>query len=163
MTWLARLKPLAAVTAAFLLATAVQGPPQPAPEGPREQTRTAPPPAGGAAAPDLAANRALAKQQLAVIDVALAVLNERVQRGLANRGASSFTLWEGRRIEALRRTGAGKAEMVAALEKYIDGLRDREAIAQKLYQNARLDHDDLSEIQYRRMEAEIWLNEEKAR
>jgi hypothetical protein len=163
MMWLARLKPLAAVTAALLLATAVQGRQQPAPEGAREQTKTAPPPAGGAAAPDLTANRALAKQQLAVIDVALAELNQRVQDGKANRAAPPFTLWERRRMETLRRAGAGKAEMVAALEKYVDGLKGREAIAQELYQNARLAHDDVCEIQYRRMEAEIWLNEEKAR
>ena len=82
MMWLARLKPLAAVAAALILATAgvaVQGRQQPAPEGAREQAKTAPPPtagAGGAAVPDIAANRALAREQLALIDEALAMLHD---------------------------------------------------------------------------------------
>ena len=82
MMWLARLKPLVAVAAALILATAgvaVQGRQQPAPEGAREQAKTAPPPtagAGGAAVPDMAANRALAREQLALIDEALAMLHQ---------------------------------------------------------------------------------------
>ena len=73
MMWLARLKPPVAVAAALILATAgvaVQGRQQPAPEGAREQAKTAPPPtagAGAAAVPDTAANRALATEQLALI------------------------------------------------------------------------------------------------
>ncbi len=53
MMWLARLKPLAAVAAALILATAgvaVLGRQQPAPEGAREQAKTAPPATAGAAA-----------------------------------------------------------------------------------------------------------------
>ena len=87
MMWLARLKPLVAVAAALILATAgvaVQGRQQPAPEGAREQAKTAPPPTAGAggaalAVPDLAANRALARQQLALIDEAWAMLHDLAQ------------------------------------------------------------------------------------
>ena len=53
MMWLARLKPLVAVAAALILATAgvaVQGRQQPAPEGAREQAKTASPPTAGAGA-----------------------------------------------------------------------------------------------------------------
>ncbi len=72
MMWLARLKPLVAVAAALILATAgvaVQGRQQPAPQGAREQAKTAPPPIAGAGAaapavPNIAANRALAREQL---------------------------------------------------------------------------------------------------
>ncbi len=52
MMWLARLKPLVAVAAALILATAgfaVHGRQQPAPEEAREQAKTAPPPIAGAA------------------------------------------------------------------------------------------------------------------
>ena len=86
MMWLARLKPLVAVAAALILATAgvaVQGRQQPAPEGAREQAKTAPPPTAGAGAPpavpDLAANRALAREQLALIDEAWAMLHQLAQ------------------------------------------------------------------------------------
>jgi hypothetical protein len=76
MMWLARLKPLVTVAAALILATAgvaVQGRQQSAPEGAREQAKSAPPPTAGAGAaaravPDLAANRAIARKQLALID-----------------------------------------------------------------------------------------------
>ena len=54
MMWLARLKPLVAVAAALILATAgvaVQGRQKPAPEGAREQAKPAPPPKAGAAPP----------------------------------------------------------------------------------------------------------------
>src|SRR3954471_10885273 len=69
MMRLARLKPLAAVAAALVLATAgdaVQGRQQPGAEGAREQGKNAPRAAAGAgaAAPDIAANRAIAREQL---------------------------------------------------------------------------------------------------
>ena len=75
----------------------------------------------------------------------------------------SFSLWGRRRLETLRRAGAGKAEIVAALEKYIDSLKKEEAIAETMHQEAQVTHVDVYDVQFRRMEAEIWLNEEKAR
>ena len=36
----------------------------------------------------------------------------------------SFSLWGRRRLETLRKAGAGKAEIVAALEKYINNLKE---------------------------------------
>ena len=90
MMWLARLKPLVAVAAALILATAgvaVQGRQQPAPEGAQEQAKTAPPAplptvgsgAAAAAVPDMAANQALARQQLALIDEAWALMHSLAQ------------------------------------------------------------------------------------
>jgi hypothetical protein len=168
MMWLARLKPLVAVAAALILATAgvaVQGRQQPAPEVAREQAKTAPPPtvgAGGAAVPDMAANRALAREQLVLIDKALELL----QMGRTESGsfaAPSFSLWGRRRVETLHRAGAGKAEIVAALKKYVNSLKEEEAIAEGLRQRARGSLLAVYDVRFRRMEAEIWLNEEKAR
>jgi hypothetical protein len=87
MMRLARLKPLVAVAADLILATAgvaVQARQKPAPEGAREQAKTAPPPTAGAGAaapavPELAANRALAREQLVLIDEALATLHRLAQ------------------------------------------------------------------------------------
>ena len=173
MMWLARLKPLAAVAAALILATAgvaVQGRQQPAPEGAREQAKTAPPPTtgtGGAAVPDLAANRSLAREQLALIDKALESLHQeaRFPRGEKTSFADpSFSLWERRKLETLHRAGAGKAEIVAALEKYVNSLKEEEVIAERLRQSGRGSTLlDVYDVQFRRMEAEIWLNEERAR
>ncbi len=170
MMGLARLKLLVAVAAALILATtgvAVQGRQQPAPEGAPEQARPAPRPTVGpvgAAVPDIAANRALAKEQLALIDEALASLNRLYQYAKVSGPADpAFSLWRRRRVETLRRTGAGKAEIVAALEKYVDSLKEEETIAERLHQLARGNRLAVYDARFQRMEAEIWLNEEKAR
>jgi hypothetical protein len=169
MTWLARPKPRVAVAAALILATAgvaVQGLQQPAAEGAREQAKPAPPPtaaAGGAAVPETAANRALARKQLALIDDALATLHRLAQNGRVSISDPRFSLWGHRRLETLRKAGAGKAEIVAVLEKYVNSLKEEEAIAEGMRQSARGTLIDVWDVQFRRMEAEIWLNEEKAR
>ena len=169
MMWLARLKPLAAVAAALILATAgvaVQGRQQPAPKGERGQPESAPAPTAGAdraAVPDMSANRALAREQLALIDKAVADLHKMVLAGELRLGDASFSLWGRRRLVALRTAGAGKAEIVEALEKYVDSMTKEEATAQTMYQKSELNRVDLYDVQFRRREAEIWLNEEKAR
>jgi hypothetical protein len=168
MMWLAGLKPPVAVAAALILATAgvaVQGGQQSAPEGAREQAKTAPPPTAGAAAavPDMAANRAIAREQLALIDEALATLHQLARNGRLSLADPSLSLWGRRRLETLRKTGAGKAEIVAALEKYIDSLKQEEALAEAQRQAARATQVEVYDVRFRRMEAEIWLNEEKAR
>jgi hypothetical protein len=169
MMWLARLRPLAAVTAALILATAgvaVQGRQQPAPEGAREQAKTPPPTPTGAVAPavpDLAANRALARKQLAVIDEAWASLEELAMNARVDLDGGTIGWWGRRRLEALRKAGAGKAEIVAALERYINDLEKVQAIAKAKVEAARATPLGVYEIRFLRMEAEIWLNEEKAR
>ena len=112
--------------------------------------------------PDLAANRALARQQLALIDEAWAMLEVLPQNGRIEIDGGTIGLWGRRRLEALRRAGAGKAEIVAALEKYINNLKRWRRLP-KLEKPARVTPLDVYEIQFLRMEAEIWLNEEKAR
>jgi hypothetical protein len=169
MMWHARLKPLVAVAAAVILATAavaVQGRQQPAAERAREQGKTAPSPkagGGGAAAPNLPANQALAREQLALIDNALQILDRMYQDAKTSLSDPSFSVWRRRRLETLRKTGAGKAEMVAALEKYLDSLKKDEAMAEAMHQSGRGTRVDVYDVQFRRMEAEIWLNEEKAK
>ena len=170
MMWRARLKPLVAVAAALVLTIAgftVQGRQQAAPTGAQEQAKAAPPAlpptvgSGAAALPDIAANRALARKQLALIDEAWAMVDELARNG--RLGINDLSRWGHRRLETLRKTGAGKAEIVAALEKYVNTLKEHEAIAKELVQGARATPVAVYDVQYLRMEAEIWLNEEKAR
>lgn len=170
MMWPARLKPLPAVAAALILATAgvaVRGHQQPAPEGAREQAKTTSPPGAGtgaaaaAAGSELAANRALAREQLALIDRARDMVHRLWQNGRAEY--SSLEIWDRRKLETLRRTGAAKAEIIAALEKHITLLKDEEKIAEQMVANARASEVTVLDARFRRVEAEIWLNEEKAR
>ena len=62
-----------------------------------------------------------------------------------------------------RRAVAGKAEIVAALEKYIGILKEDEAVAAELLERGRFHKLGVIDARFRRMEAERWLNEEKAR
>ncbi len=146
MMRVARLKTPVAVAATLILATvgvAVQGRPQ--------------------TAPDLEANRALAREQLALIDKAVDALRQLARHGRVSIASPSFSLWGRRRLETLRRTGAGKAEIVAALEQAIQRLKEDEVLAKGRLELARGTQLDVYDVQFRRVEAEIWLNEEKAR
>jgi hypothetical protein len=171
MMCLARPKPLAAIAAALILSTAVvavQGRQKPAPEGAPEQAKTAPLPTAGAgspapAVPDMAANRALAREALALIDEALATMRQLAQNGRFNIADPSFSVWERRKLEMLHKAGAGKAEIVAALEKELNSLERDEAFAKALKESARGTEVGIRDVQVRRLETEIWLNEEKAR
>jgi hypothetical protein len=165
MMRLARLKPLVAVAASLILATAgvaVQGRQGPTPQAAREQGKTAPPPTA-AAIPALAANQALAREQLALIDNALALLHSFAQNGRVDISDASFSVWRRRKLETIRKTGAGKAEIVAALEQHINTLKQEEETAEVMVKSARGTQVGVYDIRYRRMEAEMFLNEEKAR
>ena len=63
----------------------------------------------------------------------------------------SFSLWGRRRLETLRKAGAGKAEIVAALEKYINSLKEDEAIAKGSDESARGTQVDVHDVQFRRI------------
>jgi hypothetical protein len=161
MMRLLRLKPLAAVVAALILATAgvaVQGRQNPATDGARAQAKTALPPT---AVPDLPANRVLAREQLALIDKAWPMVDRLARTGRFS--FSEFSLWGNRKLETLRKTGAGKAEMVSALEKYVNTLKAHEAIAIVRNQSGLATQVDVYDVQFLRTAAEVWLNEEKAR
>ena len=135
-------------------------------EGAREQAKNAPPPkagAGGAAVPDIAVNRALAREQLALIDQALAMLDQLFQNSTIRFTDPRFSLWARRKVETLRKIGAGKAVIVAALESYIKRLKQEEAVTENDHRSARATQVDVHDVRFRRLEAEIWLNEEKAR
>jgi hypothetical protein len=165
MMWLARLKPLVAVAAALIVATAgvaVQGRQDSAALGARNQAKTAAPPTV-AAVPDVAANQAFAREQLAVIDKALSILHSLGTSGRIRDYNTDLSLWGRRKLETLRKTGAGKAEIVAALEKYINDLKQEEAAAEFSLQRANATQVDVLDVRFRRMEAEFFLNEEKAR
>ena len=53
--------------------------------------------------------------------------------------------------------------MIAALEETIKSLNEYEAVAKARKEAARGTELDVYEFQFRRMEAETWLKEEKAR
>ena len=75
----------------------------------------------------------------------------------------SFSVWGSRKLEMLHKAGAGKAEIVAALEKEINSLKDDEELAKARREGARGTEVEIRDVQFRLLQAQIWLNEEKAR
>lgn len=167
MIWFARLKPLAAIAAALIVvAGSVAGQGRRAAAGAGEQAKAAAPPPSTAEAgvgPVTEANRALAREQLALIDETWDMLHRMVRSKRLNIADAHFELWGRRKLEMLRKAGAGKAEIVASLEKYVDTLKEDEILAKDLFENARSTKTALNDVKFRRIEAQMWLNEEKAR
>jgi hypothetical protein len=112
-----------------------------------------------------ATNQAIARKQLAVIDEVWPLLEHLAQNSRIGVDGGTIGPWGHRRLEALRRAGAGKAEIVAALEKYINDLERMQAIVHAIENKSTVRQNSLGhyEVRFLRMEAEIWLNEEKAR
>ena len=63
---------------------------------------------------------------LAKIVAALAMLERLTQNATIRFSDPRFSLWARRKVETLRKTGAGKAEIVAALESYVNRLKQEE-------------------------------------
>jgi len=116
-----------------------------------------------AAPPPADANKALAQEQLKLARQALHDLDLMNEREGLGRTDPRFALWERRQVEAIRAAGAGKAELIAALEDYLKRMREQERLAQLSIEKAQGTRIDLWDAQYRTLEAEMWLNHEKAR
>jgi hypothetical protein len=108
-------------------------------------------------------NKALAQEQLKLTRQALSDLDLLSKSGEVPTWDAKFVLWERRQVEAIRASGAGKAEVIAALESYVKRLRELERHMQAAYQKAEASRVDAYDARYRLFEAEMWLNQEKAR
>lgn len=108
-------------------------------------------------------NKALAQEQLNLTRQALRDLKLQYQNGEVAMFDPKFALWERRQVEAIRAAGATKAEFVAALEDYVKRLNVLQAVVQKGYEKDQVTRVDVHDAKYRLLEAEIWLNQEKAR
>ncbi len=112
----------------------------------------------------LAINIPLAREQLKLIDQIIAGMEACVAKvGELSIANPQLNLWARRRVDALRATGAGKAEMVAALEGYVIRMKSFEGYQKALYKKETATHADILAAQCDRLEAEMLLNQEKAR
>jgi hypothetical protein len=111
----------------------------------------------------LEANIPLAREQLKLIDQITADMTRLYNNGEMSLTDPKWKLWARRRVEALRATGAAKDAMVAELERYIDFMKKQEAGWKTQYNRDQATRSDVLAAQYERLEAEMWLNQEKAR
>jgi hypothetical protein len=108
-------------------------------------------------------NKALAQEQLKLARQALADLDRLYKGGELALDNPKFPLWMRREVEALRASGADKAELVEALEGYVKRLRDLASVTERASEKAQATRIEVYDAKYRVLEAEMWLNQEKAR
>lgn len=106
---------------------------------------------------------ALARKQAALADQALRDLETLVKSDQLSKNDPKFGLWERRKIEALRASEAGKDELIAALTRYLDRMKRTEEYTAQLFRGGEASRIDVHDAEYRRLEAEIWLNKEQTR
>lgn len=109
------------------------------------------------------ANKGLAQEQLKLIPQALGDLDRKFKGGEASIDDDRITRWERRRVDALRASGAPKAEVVAAAEGFAKRMKMLEQVARQRYEKDICERLDVAEATYRALEAEMLLNQEKAR
>jgi hypothetical protein len=104
--------------------------------------------------------KALAKEQLKLAREALNDLDRLHKGGELSHSDPKFLLWWRREVEAVRASGADKAELVAALERYVERMRGLAREAETAYKQGSLTRIELFDARYRLLEAEMWLNQE---
>lgn len=114
-------------------------------------------------APGVPINKTLAKEQVELVQKALDDLNRLAAGGEIPYSNPAFALWGRRKLESLRASGAEKAEIVAGLEEYLALMKKQEQAVTEAIKEDMSPRSELFEVRYRRLEAEIWLNQEKAR
>jgi hypothetical protein len=176
----ARRKPLAAVGGILILATVavavaarvhsarVSTPTPPSPAAivalpPSPATAIASAVVALADTPNVPTTKELARQQIEIIDRALDATRRLILNNRLGLTESSLFEWEHRRIDALRKSGATKAQMIEALEKYASNAEQCAMHAKTLEEQARGTELAVDQARYHFLEAKIWLAEEKAR
>ena len=108
-------------------------------------------------------NQTLAKEQVELVQKALTYQNRLAAGGEIRYSDPAFAIWGRRKLESLRASGANKAEIVAGLEEYLALMKKQELAVTEAIKEEQSSRSELFEVRYRRLEAEIWLNQEKAR
>jgi hypothetical protein len=113
--------------------------------------------------PEAPADRTLAREQLNLARKALEDLNRLAGAGEARFSDTMFALWEQRQLDALRASGASKAEIIAELETDLAGLDKQLRDVKRLYETKKVARIDVMELQYRRNDMQMRLSQERAR
>ena len=116
-----------------------------------------------AASPAPDPKKSLAQEQLGLARIALEALDQMHKTGQVSPDDPRIAVWERRQVEAVRDAGTGRAQFIAALEGYVKRMRDRQRIVEERQQAAGVAFVDVLDAKYRVLEAEMWLNQEKAR
>lgn len=105
---------------------------------------------------------AIAKEQLVLSKTAIEAWRVMAKIGTEPVDLTPFYLWSDRRVNAQRRSGGSKAELVAILQDHLKELEKMAAELKQLRDLGMRGGNDLPEIQFRVLEAKMWLAEAQA-
>jgi hypothetical protein len=100
----------------------------------------------------------IARQEIALAKEALEIFTQLEQQGRAD--SDSVSIWSRRLVEATRKSGASKPDVVQALKDHIARMDQRVEIMKARRQSARTTMTAVLNAQYEALEARAWLAEE---
>lgn len=105
-----------------------------------------------------------AEARLKLATAAIEAVRLAVSRGRFTAGERDpIVIWSRRRLEAKIDLSMTKPERIAAAQEHVDEMRKLEEIVTRLNDAGELDRLTLMDAQYRRLEAENWLEQQKAK
>jgi hypothetical protein len=105
-----------------------------------------------------------AQARLKLAMTAIEAVRTAVGRGRFNAGERDpIVIWSRRRLEAKIDMSTSKTERVAAAQEHLDEMRKMEESVARLTAAGELDRLSLMDAQYRRLEAEKWLEQQKTK
>jgi hypothetical protein len=105
-----------------------------------------------------------AEARLKLASAAIEGVRTTISRGRFTAGERDpIVIWSRRRYEAKVDLSKTRAERVAAAQEHVDEMRRLEEVVDRLTAAGELDRLNLMDAQYRRLEAENWLEQQKSK
>jgi hypothetical protein len=105
-----------------------------------------------------------AEARLKLATAAIDAVRSVVSRGRFTAGERDpIVIWSRRRLEAKLDLSKATAERIAAAQEHVDEMRKLEEAVARLFGAGELDRLSLMDAQYRRLEAEKWLEQQKSK
>jgi len=105
-----------------------------------------------------------AEARLKLARTALEAVRVNIGRGLFNPGERDpIYIWSRRRLEAWLDLSANKEERVAAAREHLDEMKAVEQLVNRMHEDGQIDLLSKLDAEYRRLEAESWLEREQAK
>lgn len=105
-----------------------------------------------------------AEARLKLARKALEAVRVNIDRGLYKPGERDpIYIWSRRRLEARLDLSATKEERVSAAQEHLDEMKVAEQSVSRMYESGQIDLLAKLDAEYRRLEAESWLEREKAK
>lgn len=108
-------------------------------------------------------NKKLAEAQLKLVEEAIRFMNDMQINARLDVDDPRSALWNRRLLETARSAGVDKAKLVSLLESNLTRAKQCVEVAKARNQSARGTILAVMDAEYQALEAEMWLNEEKAR